>query len=102
LIPRTPGLRPLSRDEAETMAIAALAFLAGDPERLSRFLALSGLDPVHLRQAAAEPGFLAGVLAHLAGDERMLVEFAAAQGVPPERVASACQSLNPDLSGDFA
>jgi hypothetical protein len=96
------GLRPLPRDEAEVLAIAALAFLAGDPERLSRFLALSGLDPAHLRQAAAEPGFLSGVLAFLAGDERMLLDFAAAQGCPPERVAAACLSLNPDLSGDFA
>jgi hypothetical protein len=102
LIPLTHGQWPLSRDEAESMAIAALAFIAGDPERLSRFLALSGLDPGHLRRAAAEPGFLAGVLAFLAGDERLLLDFAAAQGVPPERVAGACQCLNPDASGDFA
>jgi hypothetical protein len=75
------------------MAAAALAFLAAEPERLSRFLALSGLDPVHLRQAAAEPGFLPGVMAHLSADEALLLQFAAEIGRPPEEVAAACALL---------
>ena len=33
-------------------AIAALGFLADDPERLERFLALSGLGPHNLRRDA--------------------------------------------------
>ena len=79
----------MSHDEAEAMAIAALGFLAEDAERLSRFLALSGLTPESLRKAAAAPGFLAAVLDHLAGDERLLVAFAVAQTCDPARVARA-------------
>jgi hypothetical protein len=82
-------------EHAETLAVAALSFLAADPERLSRFLSLSGLDIASLRQAAAQEGFLAGVMAHLAADEALLMEFAAASGRAPEQIAAACQSLNP-------
>jgi hypothetical protein len=48
-----------------------------------------------LREVAAQPGFLAGVLAYLAGDEALLLEFAAVDGLKPEAVASACRALNP-------
>ena len=62
-----------SREPAETLAIQALSYLAQDPEQLSRFLALSGIDPGAIRAAAAQPEFLAGVLAYLAQDEALLV-----------------------------
>ena len=84
-----------ARENADEVAVAALSFLAADPERLSRFLSLSGLDVAHLRQAAALEGFLAGVMAHLAGDEALLLEFSAASGRAPEQIAAACQALNP-------
>lgn len=83
----------MNREVAEDMAIKGLAFLAGDDERLQRFLALSGLDPAHLRQAAAEPGFLAGVMAHLAADETLLLQFAAEIGAAPEEVGAGCALL---------
>jgi len=97
-----PAPRPLAREEAEAIAIDALTYLAGDAELLSRFLALSGLDIASLREAAAEPGFLAGVLAFIAGHERTLTEFAAATNQSPESVASANRTLNPDACGDFS
>jgi hypothetical protein len=49
-----------TRSGAEGLAVAALAFVAQEPERLRRFLDLSGLDPANLRQAAAERAFWAG------------------------------------------
>ncbi len=67
----------------EAMAIAALGFLAAEESRLERFLALSGLGPHNLRQAAADPGFLAAVLDYVAADERLLVAFAASRGLDP-------------------
>ncbi len=85
------------REAAEVLAVAALGFIAADPERLSGFLALSGLDVAHLRAAARDDGFLAGLMAHVAADEQLLLAFAAAQGVAPEEVAGACQALNPDF-----
>jgi Protein of unknown function (DUF3572) len=77
------------RDRAEGLAILALGFLAADGERLDRFLALTGLDPSRLREAAAAPGFLAGVLEHIAADERQLLQFAEEQGLDPAEVGAA-------------
>ena len=74
---------------ADALAIDALGFLAADPERLARFLALSGLGPHNLRRAAASPEFLAAVLDYLAADEALLLAFAAAEGVAPNAVISA-------------
>jgi hypothetical protein len=75
--------------EAESIAIQALGFLAGDPERLERFLAITGLGPENLRAAAGQPGFFASVLAHVVEDEPLLLAFAADAGIGPERVARA-------------
>ncbi len=81
------------REAAESLAVQALNFLATEPERLSRFLALSGLDPASIRAAAAEPGFLAGVLAYLGEDEPLLIAFAAEAGVTPAEVDRARRLL---------
>src|ERR1700753_163161 len=59
-----------SYEAAEALAIQALNFLATDPARLSRFLALSGLDPASIRAAAGESGVLGGGLAPLGEGER--------------------------------
>ncbi len=80
---------PERRDAAAGLAIAALGFMAGTPEELSRFLALTGIAPEAIRAAAAEPGFLGGVLTYIAGNERTLVAFASHAGVAPEEVERA-------------
>jgi hypothetical protein len=81
------------QDAARELAIVALGYIAGDPEQLSRFLALTGIDPGAIRAAAEEPGFLAGVLGYISGNERTLVAFAAHAGVGPEEVEKARQIL---------
>lgn len=83
-----------TRDEAESLAIQALSFIAGDPERLGRFLAATGIGPAGLRTAAREPHFLAGVLDHIAADERLLVAFAAESATDPRAIARAVAVLN--------
>lgn len=85
----------LTKSSADTMAIEVLSFLAGNPERIERFLALSGLSPSQLRTAAAEPGFLAAVLDYLASDEKLLLAFAAEAGHHPEDIAKAREILSP-------
>jgi hypothetical protein len=82
-----------AHEAAEALAIQALNFLATEPERLSRFLALSGLDPASIRAAASDSGFLAGVLSHLGEDERLLTQFAAEAGVTPAEVDRARRLL---------
>ncbi len=90
-MPRRP--KP-TRSGAEELAVAALAFIAQEPDRLRRFLDLSGLDPANLRQAAAGPGFLTGVLDYVSGDEGLLVAFAAAAGIDPTAIETARQLLS--------
>ena len=85
-----------SREDAEALALAGLEFLSQDGERIGRFLALSGLDPGSLRKAAAEPGFLPGVLDYFAGDENLLVAFAEEAGITPERIGEARRILAPE------
>jgi hypothetical protein len=81
-------------DAAEALAIAALSFLAEEPERLGRFLAATGIGPESIRDAARDPGFLAGVLDHLGGDERLLVAFADHAGIDPMEVDRARAALD--------
>lgn len=82
-----------TNNDAEALAAEALAFLAAEPDRLGRFLSLAGIDPGHIRQAAAEPGFLAAVMEHLMSDETLLVAFAANRGLKPEAVVRAAHRL---------
>ena len=74
-------------------AVAALTYIAEDPDRLSLFLDISGLGPRNLREAAAEPTFLGAVLDYLASDERLLIAFAESRGLKPEAVARARDAL---------
>jgi hypothetical protein len=85
--------RSEQREQAETLAIAALSFLAGDPERLGAFLALSGIGPESIRAAATEPRFLAGILDHVVADERLLLAFAAEAGIDPADLGRAQMAL---------
>jgi hypothetical protein len=81
------------KEISETLAIQGLAFLASDMERLEPFLSLTGLNPDGLRAAAAEPGFLAGVLDHIAGNESLLLQFAADAGIDPAEIGRARETL---------
>jgi hypothetical protein len=80
--------------DAETIAIQALSFLAGRPEELGRFLALTGIGPASLRQSAADPAFLGGILDFLLQDEALLLSFAAESGIAPGTVGAARQHLD--------
>jgi len=84
-------LRP--KIDAEELAVAALAFIAEEPERLGRFLALSGVGPDSLRAAAQQPSFLSGVIEHVLGDEKLLLAFAQQAEIDPEDVARAHRAL---------
>ena len=76
-----------ARKEAEALAIQALAFIAGDGERLGRFLAVTGIGPSEIRAAAREPGFLSGVLDYVTSDQRLIADFASSEaGLDPADV----------------
>ncbi|MCO6410160.1 DUF3572 family protein [Hoeflea alexandrii] len=79
--------------DAEETAIAVLVWLAGEPELMGRFLALTGLEASSLREAAKEPGFLAGVLGFLMSHEPTLLDFCASTGTKPETISWAFHAL---------
>ncbi|PZU87548.1 MAG: DUF3572 domain-containing protein [Chelatococcus sp.] len=81
-------------EDAETLALRALAFLAAEPERLGPFLSATGLGPENLRAAAGEPGFLAAVLQHIGSSDSLLLEFAETMRLKPERIAEARRALD--------
>ena len=87
----------LSREEAEVIALKGLAFLAKDTERLSRFLALSGVSMPVSGEVAASAQFLAGLLNHLLQDESLLLTFAADADLDPRLPALAAEILNRPL-----
>src|SRR5258707_6328113 len=74
------------RRAAETLAVAALAFLASEPEHLGGFLAPTGVAPDQIRNAAHDPSFLSRVLDHSSGNEPLLIAFAQHQGIRPTEV----------------
>lgn len=82
-----------SSNEAEDIAIQALAYIAADPVLLPRFLSLTGITITDIRSAAEEPGFLGGVLGFVLAHEPTLLEFSAQSGIAPERVARAARLL---------
>jgi hypothetical protein len=81
------------RENAEALAIQALGFVAADPELLPRFLAITGIEAQAIRQAAREPGFLAGVLQFIVAHEPTLLRFSEASGIPPQQVTAALRAL---------
>jgi hypothetical protein len=91
--PPQSASRQDARAAAEGLAIAALGFIAGEPERLGRFLAITGIGPDSIRAAAREPQFLLGVLDHLAADEPLLLAFAAENAIDPGEVIKARDTI---------
>jgi len=83
----------LQLETAEGIAAQALAFLAAEPARLSRFLALTGLRPDDVRGQIDTPELLSAVLDHLAHDESLLLVFAASAQLEPEAVGQALAAL---------
>jgi len=78
---------------AEIVAIQALSFVAGDPERLGRFLAETGIGPDTLRKSAADPRFLASVLDFVLADDATVKAFAQASELHPTNIMAAREVL---------
>jgi hypothetical protein len=99
--PRTKAESP-DRTAAEALAIATLAYLAGEPEELERFLAVTGLGPDNLRRAAKDRDFLAAVLDHVTAYEPLLLRCAAALSLSPAALDRARRELSPPSDWDYS
>ena len=81
------------REVAEIVAVQALAFIAGDPERLGGFLAETGIGPQSLRAAASDPQFLVSVLDFVLRDDATVKAFAKQSELHPTNIAAAREAL---------
>mgnify|MGYP000748826884 FL=1 len=86
-------MRARSTNDAETLALSALAATFTDERRAQRFLALSGIDTDGLRRRAAEPSLLAALLRFLEAHEPDLIDVAEAIGVKPQDLVAAREEL---------
>ena len=81
--------------DAEALALLALAATLGDQRRAQRFLSLSGIGPPELRQCASDPAVLAALLRFLEAHEPDLVSVAEEIGARPEQLVAARRALEP-------
>lgn len=72
----------LRQDSAETIALQALGWLAGNDELLPVFLGSTGAALSDLVAGAGDPVFLASVLDFLLMDDAWVVACCDAQGLP--------------------
>ena len=86
-------MRAYSTNDAETLALSALAATLTDERRAQRFLDLSGIDTEDLRSRAAETDLLAALLRFLEAHEPDLIAVAEAIGAKPEDVVRAREVL---------
>ena len=86
-------MRANSTNDAETLALSALAATLTDERRAQRFLDLSGIDTEDLRRRAAESALLAALLRFLEAHEPDLIEVAEAIGARPSDLVVAREEL---------
>lgn len=69
------------QESAETLALRALTWMAGDAEIFGAFLTASGASGTDLAVQAADPSFLASVLDFLLTEDRWIIAFCDEAGV---------------------
>ena len=83
------------REVAEIVAVQALSFIAGDPERLGLFLSESGIGPETLRTCRRRPAISRlSVLDFVLRDDATVKAFARASELHPTNIAAAHQALS--------
>ncbi|MBM6594198.1 DUF3572 domain-containing protein [Microvirga pudoricolor] len=88
-------LHKITPDQAQTVALQVFTALSSHGGRLARFMNISGLTPETIRDAAQEPGFLAGILDYVASDEALLLELSKEMDTKPEQIMEARATLSP-------
>ena len=86
-------MRPRSTNDAEALALSALAAALSDERRARRFLDLSGIGTDELRNRAEDPTVLAALIRFLEAHEPDLIEVAEAVGVAPRDLVEAREVL---------
>ena len=80
-------------NDAEALALAALAATLTDARRAERFLSLTGLSPDGIRLRLADPSLQAACITFLEGHEPDLVAVCEQVGCKPETLLRARAEL---------
>ena len=83
----------MTSDQAETVALRALTWMAADEEMAQAFAGATGSS---LGEAAAhlgDPSYLAGILGFLVQDDRWVTGFCEAEGLPYDTPLRALAAL---------
>ncbi|MCR9220641.1 MAG: DUF3572 domain-containing protein [Alphaproteobacteria bacterium] len=83
----------MNREAAEAVAYQALTFIAQEEDQLGRFLALSGIGPMELRERLKDPALLMGLLDFLLAHEPDLLAFAESAEIDPMDPGRARRAL---------
>jgi hypothetical protein len=83
----------MTKDEAETLALRALAFIAADDELLPRLAGATGMTLADARERAGDPAFLAGILEFLVLEDAWIRRFCDAEGLAYEAPMRALAAL---------
>ena len=79
----------LTLERAEILALEALAWLAGQPDAVAKFLTISGLDASDLRRAVGDSDLQGSVLDFLLADDKLLLDFCESASLKPQAVHEA-------------
>jgi hypothetical protein len=79
--------------ESSDIILKLLVFLSVDEDRLTRFLALSGIDPQDLRDRHGDPVFQGFLLDYLFQDDQMTSAFCEECEITPEALMRVRRKL---------
>ncbi len=83
----------ISADQAETIALKALAWVSGNDELFPVFMGATGASLDDLKSRAADPEFLGSVLDFLMMDDGWVIEFCDSAGLKYESPMQARMAL---------
>jgi hypothetical protein len=81
------------QEQAETVAIQALGWMAGNDEVLGQFMGASGASIDDLRSGAGDPAFLGALLDFLMLEDAWVIAFCDAASLPYEAPMRARAAL---------
>ncbi len=91
--PATTKIERPTDASAEALALTILTWLSAEPSLMSRFLAISGIDPGAIRQMIGEAGFYGGLTEFLMNHEPTLLQFCQENEIKVEWVQACHQYL---------
>lgn len=79
----------MRQEYAETLALSALVWMAGQEDALHRFVAQTGIGPETFRGRAADPAFLGAVLDFLLTEDALVIAFCDAESIAYDQPRAA-------------